>query len=204
VNEKLSMVFVKFNEGQLWDNISMMDGEDSSGEHYCIFDQCEDVNKFTAHVIEILGLDVDTKDYEIESELETNFVFSDEYTTCDDCGHVVRTSPNSYGWQPDYYMGDGFIVCGDCFRNNEEYQENYLQDKINNSKSAVNGLIKEDQLNELGFSKWNKDSYESEWYDGQNDDPAVIYDKLQDGYRDIIFFIDSTGQFDIHFSVWIR
>src|SRR5262245_37954667 len=32
--------------------------------------------------------------------------WSDEWSTCEDCGKAVRTSPNSYGWQRSYELID--------------------------------------------------------------------------------------------------
>jgi hypothetical protein len=42
----------------------------------------------------------------------------DEWTICDDCGKAIRTSPDSWGWKPNYFiLGDcGEIICYDCFR----------------------------------------------------------------------------------------
>ena len=89
----------------------------------------------------------------VESALGCEWGFSDEYTFCYDCGNIIRTSPDSYHWQPNFYVGDGFIACNRCFNDNEYYQEEYLADKINNPKQAVNGLMKEEQIEELGFKR---------------------------------------------------
>jgi hypothetical protein len=201
ISDNLFKVFEYFNENSLWDDIFMQDGFDHDGDHYSIFDGWDDVEKFEVGVREVLGLGENDS---VENALETNIVFSDEYSICDDCRHVIRTSPDSYSWQPDYYIGDGFIVCGDCFRDNSDYQTDYLEDKINNPKSAVNGLLSEEQIEELGFTKYNSDSYENGWHYGQNDSPEKIYDNLKGEYEEILFYIDGTGQFDIHFSVWVK
>jgi hypothetical protein len=37
--------------------------------------------------------------------------------------------------------------------NETDYQEDYLRDRINNPKNAINGLLSEEQLEELGFEK---------------------------------------------------
>lgn len=201
INDKMVKVLEKGTEVALWDEIYMHDGFDKYEEHYCIFETWKDVERFEAFVKEVLELDESDN---VESELETNIVFFDEYSYCEDCGNIIRTSPDSYSWQPDYYFGDGFLVCGDCFRSETDYQEAYLEEKINNPKNAINGLIEEAQLEELGFEKLNDSSYESGWYSGQNAKPEAIYDKIKDEYEEIVFFIDSVGQFDIHFSVWVR
>lgn len=204
MNENMEKVLNEFNKRQLWDDIYMIAAEDRDGEHYCIFEDWEGLEKFIALAKEVLSMDPVAMEYEIEEKLETNFVFYDEYTTCDDCGKVVRIAPDSYGWQPDFYTGDNGIICGDCVRETWEYKEDYIADKINNPKMAVNGVLSEDDLVALGFEKVNTNSYEAGYYDGQNDDPEAIYNELSGTHDEILFFVDSIGQFETCFSVWVR
>lgn len=51
--------------------------------------------------------------------------FSDEYSVCEHCNKAFRTSPDSYSWVANYWVGDGFILCEDCVR--ENYSEEYLE-----------------------------------------------------------------------------
>lgn len=204
MSEAYNKVHSYMSENNLWDNIYVNTGEDNDGEHYTIFDDWEDHNSFVEIAKKVLELDEESKDYDVEKLLETNFVFSDEYTTCTDCDAVIRTSPDSYHWQPDFYVGDGFIACNACFNDTQDYQEEYLKEKINNPKNAINGLISESQLEELGFEKLNDDSYENGWHRGQDDDPTEIYNKLSNRYQEIVFLIDDVSQFYLRFSVWVR
>jgi hypothetical protein len=192
-NKRTDLHDIGFNTG---------DGED--GTHYMIFDSCDELERFMEFAREELGLDENAKDYEIEDMMETNFVFSDEYTTCSDCGHIIRTSPDSYFWQPDFYLGDGFIVCKTCFDDVEDYQENYIKHRVNNPKEAVNGLMTEKQLENLGFRKYNQESFEHGLHNGQTDNPNEIYDELSVLYYDVLFVVDEVSQFYITFSVWVR
>lgn len=204
MNDMLCKVVDEFEENGMYDKINANFAEDNDGEYYVLVEDWEDLNKFVSFVKNTLQLPEDTKDYEIESTLEINLVFTDEYTTCDDCGHVIRTSPDSYGWQPDFFVGDGYIVCGKCFKDNKDYQEEYLQERINNPNNAINGIMDEDDLENLGFEKINTDSYENGWHHGQTDIPKEIYNGLNKKYKDIIFLVDSVEQFDIHFSAFCR
>lgn len=138
----------------------------------------------------------------VESSLGCEWGFSDEYTTCSDCGQVIRTEPDSYHWQPDYYVGDGFIACNRCFNEESDYQEAYIEEKINQPRNAVNGLMTEEQIEALGFTKLNED-YQSGWYD-RSDNPQEIYDNLSDRFEEILFFIDGVGQFHVDFGVFVR
>lgn len=38
----------------------------------------------------------------------------DEISTCGSCYRAIRTQPDSYGWQPEYAVGDGEITCSSC------------------------------------------------------------------------------------------
>jgi hypothetical protein len=202
--ESLEKVWEAYrNDQKLLDYIYVGEGFDHNGDHYLLFEDWDSQKKFVALAIETLGLDSDTADYELEKELGAEFVFTDEYNTCDDCAAIVRTAPSSYHWQPDFYVGDGFLVCGECFRNETDYQEDYLRDRINNPKNAINGLLSEEQLEELGFEKL-QGNYESGWHPGQTDKPELIFDRIKDDYDEIVFLVDGVSQFYITFSVWVR
>ena len=50
--------------------------------------------------------------------------FSDEYDLCSDCERVVRTSPNSYLWQPDFWRKtndweEQELICKECIQPGE-------------------------------------------------------------------------------------
>ena len=138
----------------------------------------------------------------VEAVLGCSWGFADEYTLCDDCGNVIRTEPTSYHWQPDYYLGDGFILCNGCFKENGECQSEYIESHINNYKSAVNGLMSEEDIEGLGFEKVDG-LFQGGWYD-RNDDPKEIYNRLSERFYEVLFFIDNVGQFHTDFVVFVR
>lgn len=130
--------------------------------------------------------------------------FSDEYGTCDSCCCGIRISPDSYGWRPEYYSSEYGVICLKCFKD-DGYAEGYINEMVNNPKNAVNlNLVDEQQLDEMGFFKINLYSYENGWHHGQNDDPKSIFKHFSGKYPEIIFTIDSVGQFDMRFSAWAR
>ena len=53
-------------------------------------------------------------------QLGFSLEWSDEWTTCSDCGALVRTEPDSYSWRPSYVMGEGEgeILCLKCHTHN--------------------------------------------------------------------------------------
>jgi hypothetical protein len=49
--------------------------------------------------------------------------WSDEWTTCGECGGAVRTEPDSHWWKPSYRIMDGEIICNTCAEEDEEEDE---------------------------------------------------------------------------------
>ena len=135
--------------------------------------------------------------------------WSDEYTNCSDCNKAIRTNADSYGWEPYFIMGDGFIVCGECVNANPDYILEY----INENKAIPSHFI--EVAESIGFiCNENKcDEYESGFYPGQNDTPEKALDQLYNRYGgrdefegcfDYLFAITERGQFDVHWTVFIR
>lgn len=123
--------------------------------------------------------------------------WSDEWTTCDDCGKAVRTSPNCWDWLPSHHSDDNGTVCHECIK---QSPSDYVDSMVNRPKRAVTldiNLVAEGfELLESGF--------ESGFHNGQDADPKTIYSRLSLVWEDILFKIDGKGQFDITFSVWGR
>lgn len=119
--------------------------------------------------------------------------FSDEYTTCSNCGKIVKTSADSYSWTPDYVVFQGcMLLCTDCID-----IDDYIEELKNNPKNA-NVIFDESDFVEKGFIKLNDDEYESGWH-GTNDDPTEIFENLSSKYEEIIFSITNTSQFSTNF-----
>lgn len=199
--ESFDKVYEHIRENSIWDEIDMDIANDHDGNTYIIMHGWNDVGKFSKVAKQVLGIDEDEEVY-IDDILGVEIVFSDEYITCTDCNSVIRTSPDSYSWQPDFFVGDGFIACSKCFNEQEDYQEAYIEDKINNPKSAINGLITEDQLEELGFERVGEE-FESGWYH-KEDSPEEIYEKLSQDYEEVVFLINNVEQFRINFVTFVR
>lgn len=146
----------------------------------------------------------------------------DEWATCSECYRALRTEPDSYGWTMfGAVMNDCEIVCADCMCANPE---SYLSDWVNNPRKTITWLSIS-ELEELGFVKWEANDphdYENSFHPGQNDDPTAIMreitcklDNLKDSEiprdtqvfssnRQIVFVINSVGQFDMSFSAYVR
>ena len=73
--------------------------------------------------------------------------------------------------------------------------------------SAPVGKISDAAIEALGFVKWepgDEHDYRSGWHPGQTDDPHQILTGILDrhGRAEVLFFIDSAGQFDPRFSAY--
>lgn len=124
--------------------------------------------------------------------------FSDSYNICSECGKLIRTEPDSYSWEPDFFVNDGELVCGDDVRDDPDA---YLETLYNNPKMA-NTILTDSDLRNLGF-ELIKDGYESGMYD-RHDDPEEILEKAMEEHPGMtfVFSISSNGQFATRFELW--
>jgi hypothetical protein len=127
--------------------------------------------------------------------------WNDQWDTCCDCGKLVRTDADCYSWTRSYQYLDGEgCRCIECL---EEDPESYLESLEGNSDTA-NTIDSIDPCKH-GYIKFNEDSYESGWYPGQNDSPHKVAKDLEaKGIYKYLFGIDSVGQFDTHWSVYVH
>lgn len=130
--------------------------------------------------------------------------WSDEWTGCCECGGLVRTQADSYSWKA-YYQNDPDcgIVCGDCLKKDIPAYLESLEGKSNN------GAVLDVDPAQHGYVKVNApgrhQSFESGWHPGQNADPTEMSKTMKlNGVTRFLWFIDSVGQFDIHFSLYIH
>ena len=127
--------------------------------------------------------------------------WSDEWATCCECGKAVRTSPNSYDWQPSYIiMHECELLCLECADPVEYYES------IENTpgKAASNEFAYKYPIENYGYTQVNDDAYTNGLYPGHNDDPKKILSDLlsNDPTGRYIFALDYTSQFEIGFSVY--
>ena len=136
----------------------------------------------------------------VVDDIGVEYGFSDEYTSCSNCGNIIRTSPDSYSWTQDYYVGDCEILCNTCLNDNIEniivtYHDDY-------KRALTHDMISENKLIELGYVKLNNEEYESGWYN-HNDDPEKIAKNLwKNKYYNSVFYISNDEQFRTNFDVY--
>lgn len=132
--------------------------------------------------------------------------WSDEWTIhYEGDGKAYRVSADSYGWQPSLIFSEG----GDMWSaaDAEADPDGFLEacGYIDNPGKAVpTNMLSQDQLRAIGFRPVETD-LQNGWYHGQTDDPMTIFNALSEyGWREVIFYLDGVGQFDVHFSAWVR
>ena len=177
---------IRENDDLDWITYSELDGED-----FLIFESWELVEKIEAIIKE---LDPDSS---LDTLFDYNWGFSDEYTTCSDCYNVIRTSPDCYFWQADFWVGDGFILCKDC---TQDASEDYLEDKVNNHRSFVNEDLVD--LEAAGWTMIDID-FQNGMHSGMNSDPEKIAGILSAFNIDYLFTIQPS-QFYVDFNVWVK
>lgn len=158
-----------------WNDISRWNEDEGK------FEKIDDTPSRVADLLEKNG-------YELE--------WNDEWISCDECGGAVRTSGDCWDWTPYYYQNDDGTFCVNCIKKDPSY---YLEE--------IEGTCKCDTLDidleENGYQKIDID-FENGLYGGQCADTqkiAISLEKLD--ISKYIFQIDSKGQFDISFSVWV-
>lgn len=134
------------------------------------------------------------------AKYDSNWGFNDEYTTCQECNKVVRTSPDSYSWLPQSaIVNECELLCSECIKADPQ---SYIEGLVNNPKKA-NTILNDEELEEQGFTKLEKE-YENGFYEGMNDEPQKIYEGLCSEYEEILFSITDSGQFHIGFVTYVK
>ena len=131
-----------------------------------------------------------------------DYGFADEYTTCSDCGNIIRTSPDGWGWKPDYWLSDCDIICSECLADCEDDYIDWMIEHNRMSRRSVSSVIKSDRLVQHGFTILLQ-GLENGFHEHQTDDPGAILTYLQAQKLDVAF-VASPSQFDVSFDVYVR
>ena len=138
----------------------------------------------------------------LESLPNTEIDRSDQVDGCGECYKAIETQPTHYGWTPPYaFVEDVGNVCQGCLQNDPEA---YLVDLEENDNSALSPSLGIDP-SDYGYQQVPQE-YETGWHPGQNDSPTTVRHTLSDQLwmTRYLFAIDSTGQFDTQWSIWIH
>lgn len=195
--------------------LSHLKGTEGAEELFLIVDSWDFIREFHSWANDKYGKELYEEtayDYPEDLEVQKYFTawldyltqgmwgFSDEYSVCEHCNRAFRTSPDSYSWTANYWLGDGFIICDECVK--EDFAEEYLESMHNNPKIA-NTILSDNEMENIGYEKVNADNYESGWY-GTCDDPQEILEKEMEinPEYDYVFSVCGSGQFHTYFDLW--
>jgi len=143
----------------------------------------------------------------IESIIETHW--NDEVTRCGCCNGAILTTPSYHGDLPEYVILDCDITCKDCILDDESIQDEIIDQYKNQTNKAIMPWFF-DIIEKQGYVCYSPDEYcqifETGFHHGQNDNPKDIAEDIKKNLpdHDYIFKIDSAGQFDIQWSVFIK
>jgi hypothetical protein len=124
--------------------------------------------------------------------------WSDEWTTCD-CGKLVRTQGDSYQWMPSYYMDvdNCELTCIDCLKT---CPKNYLSMLEDNPDIA--NTISDIDPSKHGYIFY--EDYDSVFGNKNNLPDKISYELRGKGITRYLFNIESSGQFNTKWSVYIH
>ena len=128
----------------------------------------------------------------------------DEWEACEECNGLVRTSGDSYFWQPSFVIMDNGLVCKDCLLSSRCLTEEYLESLENKPKNAVNlsGLCPE----QYGYTRVGETQhvYQAGLHAGMEDNPERIFAELSQANSRLLFAITESSQFYIEFVVYSK
>jgi hypothetical protein len=126
-----------------------------------------------------------------------NLDWSDEYTSCEDCGKYFRTTGDCYQWTMYGWIHDSSCLCGDCVKENPDDYIKHL--KNNNSMCCMDFL----NLESMGWENLNG-TFANGFFEHMHDDPKSIMQEYQKQYpnMDIVFGKLEASQFYIQWQVY--
>ena len=140
--------------------------------------------------------------------------WEDESDYCSNCYQHIHTMPSYYGDSMRHVNLEEGALCKPCALENPEW----IFDEFNFDSAfppvyprAIPSWLKS-KLEEHGYIPFQsvdslcKDHFESGFHAGQTDTPEKVCKLVTEllGPRDVLFCIDDAGQFDVHFSIYIK
>ena len=127
------------------------------------------------------------------------YVFSDEYERCWECGTVHNTQ---YG-DLTYLEGADMLLCGNCI-NTSEHVEELIEEAKDNFSKALKPTIHQDIIEELGYTLVTDEtfSFDREFWGAtyMTEDFAREFVDKYDGFVQIY----EVAQFVVPFQIWVN
>lgn len=128
-------------------------------------------------------------------------LWEDEWTTCSECGGLVRTQADCWFWKPFFITREGELLCGKCLAG---ILPSYLESLEGKPAQALHINMKLDPT-EYGYVKVNNESFVAGLHPGWNVSPATMSQKLKDaGVTRFLWCISDVEQFGAYFDLYIH
>ena len=136
--------------------------------------------------------------------LNTEYVFTDEYMRCDECGKICHTT-----WDGIHYVeATGEFLCDDCLNDSDEAIEAMIEEAKEDFQKALPVGISEDAIERLGYIKVDEDidfsTRYSQWGEKSWGCHNVPLGTIEEACREFDGFAKLTGvwQFDCEFNLY--
>lgn len=160
-----------------WNNISWWD--DSAGKS----EDLDDAPGRLSDELAALGVEIE---------------WDDEWCGCDNCDKMIRINADSYGWQRSYVEDGTDRICLECVKPKQALESF-------EGKHTQCWTISSIDPADHGYIQINDESFEHGLYSGQDAAPHKIVAILEKvGVTRYLFTLNSCGQFDSAFSVWLH
>lgn len=113
-----------------------------------------------------------------------NWGDADEWSVCEQCGRAIYLDDI---YEHDYFYEEGYLICGDCIRNDPQGYFEFLENNVDDENRLVPN---EDKFEELGYEIVLTFDYGNKPY-GRNDKQRVLNDLLEQYPRGKFIFNDN-------------
>lgn len=132
--------------------------------------------------------------------------WSDEWVIDYKNGKAYRTQGESYHWQSQIaYTENGELLTPD--NSAEEWVDFCKVEQGDIVTNSLRDFISDDDIETLGYVKYNENSFESGFHVGQTDDPQKIAKQIFESVEDcesVVFKLDENSQFYSKFSAFYK
>ena len=129
--------------------------------------------------------------------LNTDYVFTDEYCRCYNCGRIFNTQ---YG---ELTVVDYELLCDDCIADSEDAIDTLINEAKDDFKKALKPTVNQDSISELGYSLVTSEtfSFERDFWGATYMTPEYADDFIHkyDGFIQIY----EVAQFVCPFQIWV-
>ena len=189
-------------------DVSIFDDGDNEGKQLLVVygtKSAKRLNELLKEELWDVADETERRDYDcfwIEFATEDNWDYDDSVFDCSECYKAYRKDEYNGCGYANYYVGDGYILCENCVKENPD---DYINSLVNEPTKA-NTIFDYGELLKLDFEKVNIDPYANGWYN-RVDNPTKIMAKAraEKPKSEFIFSIRKTyNPFECEFDLYER